>query len=295
MENSVVDELCEGMRLDRYIRHFIGPINQSLIENMLRKKDIVVNGSKVKSSYRMCIGDEVSIYKEIVKKKCNDNNVKDIEDDFIKLIKDSIIHMDDNIIAFNKPAGVSVQGGSGIRYSMDDCMEYFKYDNDEKPRIIHRLDRDTTGVVVFARNRKVASDISRWFRDRTIEKEYLAKVHGVIKKESGIIKDSLTEKVISNERMIVVDTIGHEAITNFSVLERDLNNKQTLVKLIPKTGRKHQIRVHLKHYGNCILGDKKYGIRDCYKKLHLHAWKLYIPFSGGGLKLEADLPYYFND
>ena len=295
---SVIDNKYLGMRLDRYLREIYG-MKQSLIERALRKKQILISGMKVTSSYRIQLSDILEIKFDYNHEVQSNIYNKNISNTFRKNIASCEIYRDKDFIAFNKPSGVSVQSGTKIKESMDDILSEFCYGYDESPKIVHRLDKDTSGVIIFARTRAVASCISKIFQNREIIKQYIAVVHGKISEDHGIIDKEIGRKIISGEEMMScsVDD-GMKACTKFSVLKR--GEKYTTVSVFPLSGRKHQIRVHLSAIGHPIIGDNKYGYKYNIKnhvvsRLLLHAMTLEFSWENNAMKLSADLPKNFQE
>lgn len=186
-----------------------------------------------------------------------------------------IIFEDSKIVAINKPRGIPVQGGSNIKFSIDDVLHAM-----EKPlKIVHRLDRETTGVMIFAKNADIAKKVCKKFNQGLINKHYLAIIRGKIGKDVSLIDQPLLEKKIGNEKLMLVDEKGKRAITHVVFLRYNEEKNQSLIELKPTTGRKHQLRAHLSFLGYPIVGDTKYNFKEGKKMLMLHAKK--IEFSLG--------------
>jgi len=278
-------------RLDRWFRRVVCQVPQSLIEKSIRSGNIKVNNKKEKSSYKLRFNDLV-IIKNINFTK---NNTKAVKKNYIptkkdlSLSSDLFIENNENFVVINKPSGIAVQSGTKSKKNILDILKKTREFSDSQPYTVHRIDKETTGLLIVAKNRKFAQLFTSLFRIRKIHKTYLGIVIGEIQKKKGTLKDEL----FTYEGNKKIKTI---AITNYTVL--DSNNKYSLLELSPVTGRKHQLRKQLLINGNPILGDSKYRLSSKYsiKKntLMLHACR--INFSIGEKKYNyyADPPQAFN-
>ncbi len=217
----------------------------------------------------------------------------------IDFARSLVLHEDNSVIAFNKPAGLAVQAGSGVARSLDDLMAAFAKSNGKRPRLVHRLDQGTSGVIVAAKTQPVAAKLSEAFAGRDVQKTYLALVKGRLPTAETGVADAALVKVEEGgkARMIIArpDRKGAQtARTGWRVLAR--NGEFGLMQMSPETGRMHQIRVHLMALGCPILGDALYGEGQATApRLMLHAAKLELPHpEGGKLVLEAPLPADFQ-
>ncbi len=303
-------------RLDRWIRRRISDlIPQSLIEQSARKRKIVVNSTKCQASTRVIEGDVIQIADDIIKtfnhvknqsesKSINEKKADKVSQ-YKSIIKEWVIYESDDIIAINKPSGFAVQGGSGIDISIDDISHFLVKQGADKPRLVHRLDKDTSGVLLLAKNVKSASKLAEMFKSKDVEKTYWALVVGVPSKEYGKIDLPLLKSEISHkEKVIVENDEGKSAITHFRVIDK-IGNKYSWLELKPLTGRMHQLRVHTSEIGCPIVGDGKYGGAKAYdktmgfsNKLHLHAREINISLTkdkGGNIKITADIPKHMQD
>ena len=261
-------------RFDRWFKTNIIDLPQSLIQKILRLNKIKVNRKKVKTSYRVQSGDLVEIY-DISKFKISDRPKKikykpsrqevDIYDDYI-------LENNNNFIVINKPRGIAVQAGTKSFRNIIDVLKDSKYFENTKPFIVHRLDKETSGVLIVAKNREYAQLFTSLFRIRKIHKTYIALTHGKISKDLKTLKDDLI--TIDNGKKIIQKAISHlrllKTSSNFSYVE-----------LNPITGRKHQLRKQLYNIGNPIVGDDKYFINRRADKMKiksrnllLHAYKI---------------------
>ncbi|MDM8335781.1 RluA family pseudouridine synthase [Wolbachia pipientis] len=264
-----------NIRLDRYIRRIFPDLRQSVIEKSLRKGLIKVDDCKAKSSDRVNPGQTITIkYLDYIK---NTNSDRKYNEKLVNLLRDSILYKDEYILAINKPRGVIVQGGEKVKISISDLLDQIR--EGETFKIVHRLDRDTSGVIIFARNANVARYLIEEFKERRVKKTYLALTSGTPSKDSGTIDYPLVKKYASGQEKVVVDENSPEdATTHFSIIAT-LKHNVAYLKLQPITGRTHQLRAHLAHINCPILGDGKYGGRKAFvdgiaNKIHLHSHSL---------------------
>ncbi len=265
----------DNVRLDRYIRRIFPDLKQSVIEKSLRKGLIKVDDCKAKSSDRVNSGQTITLkhlnYIE------NANSDRKYNEKLVNLLRENILYEDEYILAINKPAGVIVQGGVKVKISMSDLLDQIR--EGETFKIVHRLDRDTSGVIIFARNANVARYLMEEFKGRRVKKTYLALTSGIPSKDRGTIDYPLVKKYVSGQEKVVVDENSPQnATTHFSIIAKSKHNVAYL-KLQPITGRTHQLRAHLAHINCPILGDGKYGGKKAFidgiaNKIHLHSHSL---------------------
>lgn len=219
-----------------------------------------------------------------------------------RLVESWIIHRDDDVIVLNKPHGLAVQGGSKVRRHLDLLLAGLS-NGDVRPKLVHRLDKDTSGIVVVARTPKAAAHLSQAFRSREVAKLYWAIVVGVPVQDSGDIDAPLNKRPgLKGDRVGIDEESGLRAMTRYRVLER-AGKLSSWLQLEPMTGRTHQLRVHCAALSTPILGDGKYGGREAFLELtqlnvslHLHARALMFPHPGGGiLRLAAPLPPHMRE
>ena len=290
IENYVVDSTYNNMRLDRWLRNEIGNIPQSLIEKYLRSGKIKVNKKKVKSSFKVKTNDKIDIFnlnfKENIsqkKKKFNPSN------EIIKSNENLIIDDNENFIVLNKSAGISVQGGTKSKKNLVDIFAKSKIFKNTKPYSVHRLDKDTSGVFIIAKNRETAQLLTSLFRLRKVHKTYLAICNGEVEKNSGEWTDELIR--YDNGKKIV-----EKARTIFKVIDK--NSNSSLLEMKPITGRKHQLRKQLFNIGHSIFGDKKYrssiSTKGINKELMLHSYQIRFMINNKKYTYKALLPDYFK-
>ena len=285
-----VEETLSDMRIDRWLRNKFGRIPQGLIERNLRNGKIKLNKKKVKSSFKVKTNDKIYLFNFVYK----DNLIKDKikfkpSNTIIKENENLIIDNNDDFIIINKKSGISVQGGTRSKKNLVDIFANSKYFNDTKPFSVHRLDKDTSGVFILAKNRKSAQLLTSLFRLRKVHKIYLAICNGEINKDKGTWKNDLIR--YEGKKKII-----ESAVTLFKVLDK--NSNSSLVEMKPITGRKHQLRKQLFMLGHSILGDKKYNyIKDNKiknKNLMLHSYEIKFMINNYKYTYKASLPDYFK-
>ncbi len=285
-----VESLSTDMRIDRWIKNNIAKIPQSLIEKNLRNGKIKVNNKKVKSSYKIKNNDHVDLYSLNFKNIILQKKIKfKPSDHIIKENEETIIDDNDNFIVLNKNSGVSVQGGTKSKKNLIDIFSKSKFFKDSKPYSVHRLDKDTSGVFIIAKNREYAQLFTSLFRLRKIHKTYLAICHGEVLTKFGEWNSNL--KRFDNDKVVV-----ENAKTIFKVL--DYNSISSLVMMKPITGRKHQLRKQLSLIGNPIYGDRKYNFnkseKGLNKNLMLHSYQIKFMINKKKYTYTALLPDYFT-
>ena len=301
----IVDD--EG-RLDRVLRRMGLHFPQNLFEKWGRQKKIFVNGSAVKASFRVIRGDVITLPKDAVSMPAPQEvtPLSFTQEEATKKLQAMIIFEDNDILVLHKPEGIAVQGGTGQRTSIDDILRAFS--PDVRFRLTHRIDKETSGLLLIAKTVSMATLLTNMFRDRVIEKTYVACCEGIIREDDGII-DQPIQKISKEIRStlfgekkslecIVPMEDGKQAITSYKVLKR--GESYTVVQLFPKTGRMHQLRVHMASLGHPIVGDKKYGSRrkegdvSVSSRLMLHAWKISFQIQEKIYAFEAPIPHIFN-
>ena len=291
IKSYIVDATYNNMRLDRWLRNKLGNIPQSLIEKSLRSGKIKINKKKVKSSFKVKTNDKIDIFnlnfeEKIIQKKKSFNPSNEI----IKSNEELIIDDNENFIVLNKSAGISVQGGTKSKKNLVDIFAKSKIFQGTKPFSVHRLDKDTSGVFIMAKNRETAQLLTSLFRLRKVYKTYLAICNGEIEKNSGEWIDELVR--YNNGKKII-----EKAKTIFKVLDK--NSNSSLVEMKPITGRKHQLRKQLFNIGHSIYGDKKYrssiSTKGINKELMLHSYQIKFMIDKKKYTYKALLPDYFKN
>jgi 23S rRNA pseudouridine955/2504/2580 synthase len=298
---TVTDE-DDGSRLDRWVMRRVGSVPHGLLQKTLRKGLIRIDGKKAEASTRIAKGQQIELRIEFDLGKETPKKTPSLGERETREALGWILYRDEDILVINKPAGLAVQGGSKIGKHLDAMLPALQFEAKEPPRLVHRLDRDTSGVMLLARHVKAASVLQRLFAHKEIQKTYLALTAGVPHPREGEIisnLDKLSRGEDSREMVKSVEEEGKRAVTSYRVLEA-LAKKLALVELAPLTGRTHQLRVHMAELGCPIVGDGKYGGGKAHikgninlsPKLHLHAWKITLPpiFGKAERQFEAPLP-----
>ena len=287
----IVDSTCNEMRIDRWIRLKFGKIPHGLIEKYLRSGKIKLNKKKIKSSQKIRTKDNIDIFNiefedTIVQKKIKFKPSKEI----IKSNEDQIIDNNENFIVLNKSSGISVQGGTKSKKNLVDIFSRSEIFQGTKPYSVHRLDKDTSGVFIMAKNRESAQLLTSLFRLRKVHKTYLAVCHGELVKNSGEWNNDLIR--YDRKKKII-----EKAKTLYKVLDK--NSEASLVELKPITGRKHQLRKQLYALGQPIFGDIKYKLsnsnRGLNKNLMLHSYQIKFIINDVKHTYTALLPDYFRN
>lgn len=288
------------IRVDRWFRRHFPELKHGRLEKLLRTGQIRVDGGRVKASTRLEAGQVLRI-PPLGETAGSDRQTgqKDISDKDRAWIRSLILHQDADVIALNKPPGIAVQGGSGVGRHIDGLLAGLVGPGDEKPKLVHRLDRDTSGVLLVARRASVAAKLGEIFRGRDAKKTYWAIVAGVPSPREGTINDALVKSAGRDgyEKVIADAAMGKSAVTDYRVLDA-AGRKVAWLQLNPRTGRTHQLRVHCAGMDTPIAGDRKYGGERAMldgspnpSALHLHARAIVLPHpSGGELNVTAPLP-----
>jgi len=271
LKSFTVEDDYNDSRLDRWFKQNVIDLPHSLIEKIIRQNKIKVNKKKTKTSYRVQSGDLIEVYdiskfKPIDKEKKIKYKPKKKE---LGLYDDFVIENNDNFIVLNKPSGIPVQAGTKSFKNLIDIIKSTKYFENSKPYIVHRIDKETSGILIIAKNRKFAQLFTSLFRIRKIHKTYLALVYGKVNNTIKTMRDELV--YYENNRKI-----SQKAISNLKIIKS--NEGYSFVELNPITGRKHQLRKQLLKIGSPIIGDDKYFLNDIKriktKSLMLHAYKI---------------------
>ena len=291
MRKFLVEEDFINTRLDRWFKKKVYDVPQSFIEKNLRSGNIKVNKKKNKSSYRLQKNDQIIIsdFKFVQstnkKKKYNYKPTKKE----LSFSSNIFIENNENFAVINKPAGIAVQSGTKSKRNLLDILRLTKEFSQSTAYTVHRIDKETTGVLIVAKNRKYAQLFTSLFRIRKIHKTYLGVIVGELQNNKGILIDDLYNYE-GNKKVKV------KAITHFKVI--DANNNYSFLRLNPETGRKHQIRRQLLMYGCPILGDSKYRFTASYPKkketLMLHAYKINFSIANTKYSFCADPPIAFK-
>ncbi len=308
---ELVDVEKTGLRLDRWFKRHYPQLSHGRLQKLLRTGQVRLDGKRVKASARLEAGQKVRVppfggpnhadhgsKRPLKAMKASSGEAADL--------RSRVLHLDDDVIVLDKPAGLAVQGGTKPPRHLDAMLDALRFGADERPRLVHRLDKDTAGVLVIARNARAAAELTGAFRSREARKLYWAVVMGVPKPEAGRIALSLAKKPIGVKggfkEKVVADEEGKAAISVYRVIDR-AGCLAAWLALEPLTGRTHQLRVHAAAQGWPIMGDGKYGGSFAFlngggvaAKLHLLARSIRLPRPGGGiLEATAPLPSHMRD
>jgi 23S rRNA pseudouridine955/2504/2580 synthase len=286
-----------GLRLDRWFKLHYPGLGFGHLQKLLRSGQVRVDGGRAKTDMRIAPGQVIRIppmgadAARLKVAPLTANTIRDRND--ADVLSQMLIYEDEKVYVFNKPAGLAVQGGSGVSRHVDMMLEAWRNRKGEKPRLVHRIDRDTTGILVVARTRGAAVALTKAFRERDTRKTYWALVKGVPAPHEGRISTYLVkEQTPDGDRMRVArhgDEGADHALSHYRVIDQVAQNYAWL-EMEPHTGRTHQLRVHAAHIGHPILGDPKYFEADTnwdfpggvQNRLHLHARRIVIPHPDGG-------------
>ena len=270
-------------RLDYWLRKKYPDSSFNLICKLIRKGVIRVNGSRATQSIVLSKNDKIKVPKVLI-----DNKKQDVEQTFSKRFRDKvlkwIVFRNKDFIAINKPNNLSVQGGSKIKISLDSFYQILKLDYQEKPKLVHRIDKDTSGLLIISRTLEYAQYLTKLFKTRKMQKTYIAIVSGQLKKNRAIINISIRQ----NDKIL-------RAKTYYRVLSKSKHNSLLIIR--PDTGRKHQIRKHLMYLNNPLVGDNKYNNKITSNDLNsdflnLHSYSLsFVDKNGNNISLTAKPPY----
>ena len=284
-----VDKTFNDMRIDRLLRNQLGNLPQGLIEKNLRTGKIKLNKKKVKSSRKVKYGDKIDLFNFKYEDKIIQKKLYKPSNEIIKENEKLIIENNENFVVINKNSKISVQGGTKSKKNLIDIFSNSEIFKNSKPFSVHRLDKDTSGVFMMAKNRETAQLLTSLFRLRKVHKTYIAICHGEIQKNKGV----LNQELIRYEKK---KKIIERAETIYKVVDK--NNNSSLVQMKPITGRKHQLRKHLFMIGHSILGDDKYisqnYIKSVNKNLMLHSYEIKFIINEKKYTFRASLPDYFK-
>ena len=290
------------LRLDRWFRRHYPRLSHGRLEKLLRTGQVRVDGKKARA------GDPVNPGQAIRVPPLPDlppaeppAAAAQMRPQDAAMLRDAVIHRDDWAIVLNKPAGLAVQGGTGMTRHIDALLDALRFDFRERPRLVHRLDKDTSGVLLIARTAAAAAFFTRAFRDKTARKIYWAIVSGLPQPPQGRIDLALLKRGGAGRERVHADEGGRSAVTYYRVVDH-AGTKASWLALLPVTGRTHQLRAHCAALGTPILGDGKYGGNAAQlpggaaaHRLHLHARSLRLPHPAGGtLRAVAPLPTHMK-
>jgi 23S rRNA pseudouridine955/2504/2580 synthase len=287
----------DGMRLDRWFKTHYAALPHSRLEKLLRTGQVRVDGGRAKASMRLAAGQTVRVPPlPDVAPPAKKTGLSKADHDFLASIT---LYEDDDLLVLNKPPGLAVQGGTKTAHHLDRLLEALGDGPETRPRLVHRLDRDTSGVLVVAKRRAVAAKLGRAFQTRSVRKIYWALVKGVPKPPQGKVEAALVKAAGPEGDRVRKARPGEQeraqsAVTHYAVVDR-AGQAVSFVSLKPVTGRQHQLRAHMAILGHPILGDAKYqGDRDLPEgidnKLHLHARRISFPHPSGEGMVDVTAP-----
>ena len=296
MENYLFEiQEDQQMRLDKYLSEQFPEQTRSYLQKLIKDGEVTVNGKNVKTGYQLSKGDEVSV---------NIPEPKELDVEPQKMDLD-IVYEDDDVILVNKPKGMVVHPAPGhttdtlVNGLLYHCKDNLSGINGvARPGIVHRIDRDTTGILIVCKNDMSHNSIAAQLKEHSINRRYRALVHGNLKDDTGTVEGPIGRHPIDRKKMAINEKNGKPAVTHYTVLERFGN--YTLIECKLETGRTHQIRVHMTSIGHPLVGDEVYGPAKCPFKLQgqcLHAMVLGFvhPRTEEYMEFSADLPDYFED
>ncbi|MBE6059517.1 MAG: RluA family pseudouridine synthase [Clostridium sulfidigenes] len=292
-KNYTIEEENVGKRLDLFVSENEVDMSRSFVQGIIEKQQVKVNGQIKKSNYKLRVGDQVQV--ELAEPVELQVEAEDIPLD--------IIYEDSDVIVINKSQDMVVHPAPGnytgtlVNGLLYHCKDLSGINGVIRPGIVHRIDKDTSGVLVVAKNDKSHNSLAMQLKDHSMKRTYYAIVEGIVKEEEGTVRTNIGRHPVERIKMAVVKD-GKEAITNYKVLERFKSN--TLVECRLETGRTHQIRVHMAHLHHPLIGDQVYGYKKQKFKLQgqaLHAKNLGFihPTTGEYMEFDSQLPEYFQD
>jgi len=283
----------DGVRLDRWFKRHFPEYSFVQLQKAMRKGDVRLDRKRVKGKEHVAAGQIVRVppipgspeqrdaqyTKKPTEKIMTDHEISDV--------RNWVLYKDDAVIAINKPAGLPTQGGTGQTRHLDGLLDALIYDGRHRPKLVHRLDKDTSGVLLLARTPKAAGALSKAFQSRETDKRYWALVAGAPQSRDGRIILKMDKIAVKGHERMVVTNDGKHSLTDYSVVESAAQMAAWLA-LKPHTGRTHQLRLHCAEMGHPIIGDGKYGGQEAYltgsisRKLHLHSRFINFPHPDGG-------------
>lgn len=299
VRNITVKADDDGTRLDRWFkRHFPG-LSFGQLQKIMRKGEVRLDGKRVKGKERVSTGQTVRVPPlgaDAGAPRKPGPKTPRLSDEDVAEVKSWIVYRDEAVIAINKPAGLPTQGGTGQTRHLDGLLDALRFGSEHRPKLVHRLDKDTSGALLLGRTPKAAAALARAFQTKETDKRYWALVAGTPKERDGRISVRMDKLNIKGNERMVVSADGKPSLTDYSVIE-SAGQMACWLALKPHTGRTHQLRLHCAEMGHPIVGDGKYGGQAAFltgaisRKLHLHSRFITFPHPDGGmLTVSADLP-----
>ncbi len=290
-----------GMRVDRFLEARFPGLRFSHIQRVIRKGEVRVNGKRTRPKDRLQAGQSVRIPPLRLDRSQPRPACSEADEKIRAFLKSITLHEDDDVLVLDKPMALAVQGGSGTVRHLDGMLEVLRDVHGQRPRLVHRLDKDTAGCLLVAKTRFAAASLARTFRSRAARKIYWALVAGVPKPRQGRISTFLAKETHERDSFTRIARHGEagasHAVTYYAVVET-AGSSLAWISLKPVTGRTHQLRAHMAHIGHPIVGDPKYFSRQSWQlpggmqdKLHLFARRIVVPHPRGGIiDVTAPLP-----
>lgn len=296
----------DGIRLDRWFQRHLPDVGFNIVSRWSRTGQLRIDGARAAPGDRVAEGQMIRVPPAEAKAptpervKRSNARVIDLTDEEIAFVQDMVIHRDAQAIVLNKPPGLATQGGTKTDEHVDKLLDGLMFNAEQRPKLVHRLDKDTSGALLVARSSRAAGHFAKAFSSRTARKVYWALVIGIPSISDGMIELPLAKQPgTGGEKMHVDEEEGLPARTRYRIIER-AGNRACWVELQPYTGRTHQLRVHLAAIGHPIVGDGKYGGKDSFltgsisRKMHLHARRIRVDHPDGGrIDVMAELPVHF--
>ncbi|ALR21656.1 RluA family pseudouridine synthase [Sphingobium baderi] len=294
----------DGIRLDRWFQRHLPDVGFNIVSRWSRTGQLRVDGARAAPGDRIAEGQLIRVPPAEPKAAASDKpkraRVIDLTPDEVAFAQEMVIHRDAQAIVINKPPGLATQGGTKTDDHVDKLLDGLMFDLETRPKLVHRLDKDTSGALLIARTSRSAAHFAKAFSSRTARKVYWAIVMGVPSIADGMVELPLAKQPgTGGEKMHVDEAEGLPARSRYRVIER-AGNRAAWIELQPYTGRTHQLRVHMAAIGHPIVGDGKYGGKDAFlsgsisRKMHLHARRIRVDHPDGGrIDVKADLPDHF--
>ena len=287
-----IDDDMAGQRIDNFLRNQLKSVPKSMIYRIVRKGEVRVNKKRIKAEYKLKAGDLVRVPPVTIEEKAEDN-VPSTKLNKVSELEQCIIHEDDHMLILNKPSGTAVHGGSGLKFGAIEALRALRPEA-RFLELVHRIDRDTSGILLVAKKRSALRHLQAQFREKTVQKYYFALVMGEWKNSCKVVNAPLLKNEVNS--IVRVNPNGKASETRFKVLEKF--QEATLVQASPITGRTHQIRVHAQYTGHPIAWDDRYGDRrfDAYtgkvglNRLFLHAANIKFIHPGSEEKMDISAP-----
>ena len=299
-----VDEDDDGIRLDRWFKRHVPDVSFNIVSRWSRTGQLKLNGKRASPGDRIEAGQAIQFpppEAEPARSPRPQKKREPLTEEEAELVREMVIHRDPDAFVLNKPPGLATQGGTKTHQHLDRLLDGLADDAGNRPKLVHRLDKDTSGVLLVARSARAANHFSKSFSGRTARKIYWALIVGVPSTDEGLIDAPLAKQPGTGGEKMHVDTeSGLPAKTRWRVIDR-AGNRAAWVELQPLTGRTHQLRAHMAALGHPIVGDAKYGGAEAFltggisRKLHLHARRLRIDAPKGVIDVTADLPAHIAE